>query len=141
MYPLNYGVNYLDDYGALIVVGDFIQNISPNVYNFSIQQHIPSAIINGRIYCRFRLEGDAYRYGGMTHKLKKVFNDKGISKSIRNKIPLICDNSGILWVPGLPVREGGKNSDKSDTVSITVFYSTDNKKNSRIYTVGENRPR
>jgi hypothetical protein len=55
----------------------------------------------------------------MTHKLKKIFNDKGIKPNERKKIPIICDNSGILWVPGFPVRDKGtENSNKYVYIAI-----------------------
>ena len=41
----------------------------------------------------------------MTRKLKKVFNDLDIPPSIRGRIPIICDAKGIVWVPGLGVRQ------------------------------------
>ena len=132
-YPLCEGLNELPDYDALIVIGDKKQNISSNIYNFSIHVDVPFDIINNGLCFRFRREGDSYRYGGITHKLKKVFNDRAIPPSVRDRIPIICDNYGILWVPGLPLREG-VNLNKTKTVRITLFYSTDNKKNRRIYT-------
>ena len=64
-----------------------------------------SAIINGELYVRFKRDGDSYHYGGMTHKLKKVFNDLDILPSHRDRIPVICDEGGIVWVPGLGVRD------------------------------------
>ena len=44
----------------------------------------------------------------MTHKLKKLFNDRKIPHSDRLRIPIICDNAGVLWVPGFNVRESQK---------------------------------
>ena len=129
-YPLSFVQNKLDRYDATVILSRGKEDISPNVYNFSIYADVPSAIIKGELYLRFRREGDAYRYGGMTHKLKKVFNDKDIPKSIRDSIPFICDDDGILWVPGLPVREYENNVDKSDSIRITILYSSDNKNSS-----------
>ena len=73
---------------------------------------------------RFKQDGDSYRYGGMTHKLKKVFNDLGIPPSIRARIPVITDAKGILWVPGLPSREAANVDAKSQTIKLT-FVVTD----------------
>ncbi len=133
IYSLKFGENIIPGYNAIVVIDSKKQNISPNVYNFSIHIDCPFDIINGGLYLRFKRDGDAYKYGGITHKLKKVFNDRSIPPSVRNRIPVICDNEGILWVPGLPLRDGVK-KDKINTVRITIFYSTDNNKNRRIYT-------
>lgn len=133
VYLLKLGENIIPGYDATVVIDSKKQNISPNVYNFSIHVDCPSDIINDGLCLRFKRDGDAYKYGGITHKLKKVFNDRSIPPSVRNRIPVICDSQGILWVPGLPLRDGVK-KDKIDTVRITIFYSTDNNKNRRIYT-------
>ena len=43
----------------------------------------------------------------MTRRLKKLFNDRKIPLEKRNNIPVFCDQSGILWVPGFGVRDDG----------------------------------
>ena len=75
-----------------------------NVYKLSIQANLTSAKINGKIFARNKKDGDSYRYGKMTHKLKKLFNDVKLSQKQRQTIPVICDSDGILWVPGFSVR-------------------------------------
>ena len=78
-----------------------------NVYKKSIQVNLSSAIINGRIYFRPKKDGDVIYYGGMTRKLKKLFNDRKVPPSIQKKYPVLCDYSGVLWVPGFGVRDDG----------------------------------
>lgn len=82
-------------------------NSSLNIYKKSIQANLRSAIINGRLYFRPKKDGDTIYYGGMTHKIKKLYNDRKIPKSLRDRIPLLCDESGVLWVPGFGVRDDG----------------------------------
>ena len=41
----------------------------------------------------------------MTLKVKKLFNDKKISPEERERIPIICDGKGIVWIPGFGVRD------------------------------------
>ncbi len=111
---LKLGVNEFSGISTVIILSeeplpsDFYET-SSKVYKISIQRSFDSAIINGVLSVRQKRDGDAYRYGGMTHKLKKVFNDKSIPLEMRSLIPVICDESGILWVPFLPPRaaEGG----------------------------------
>ena len=68
---------------------------------------------------RKRRDGDSYVWGGMTRKLKKLFNDKSISPQKRDRIPIICDSCGIVWVPGFKVRDGGcKKAEKRLYVAI-----------------------
>ena len=47
---------------------------------------------------RSKKDGDSYSYGKMTHKLKKLFNDKSVPKKFRPQIPVICDEDGIQGV-------------------------------------------
>ena len=89
---------------------DFIlskDKYSSNVYKKSIQANLSSAIISGRLYLRPKRDGDTVYYGGMTHKIKKLYNDKKIPLSVRKKIPILCDEKGVLWVPGFGVRDDG----------------------------------
>jgi len=104
-----------------------LNNSSLNVYNFSIQAYISSAIIENGLFVRLKQDGDSYRYGGISRKLKKVFNDRGIPPSRRTKIPIICDNDGIVWVPGLSVRDGAV--DKKDNLCVTFYFSLSQSEN------------
>ena len=102
--PIYIGDNKVPGYNMVITLLPREEN-SPNIYNNSIKADLSSAIINSELYVRFRCDGDAYHYGGMTRKLKKVFNDLDILPSHRDLIPVICDANGIVWVPGLDVRD------------------------------------
>ena len=95
---------------------------SSNVYKFSIQADLSSAIILGRLYVRSKEDGDSYFYGGITHKLKKLFNDRKIPPEKRSAIPVVCDEKGIVWVPGFGVRDdGGRNDNFSEHKWITLY--------------------
>ena len=105
-FKLDCGVNHLSGFDADLVLSETpIDKTSLNVYKNSIHADLSSAIIEGEIYLRSRREGDSLFYGGHTHKLKKVFCDLKIPNSHRAKIPLLCDDKGVVWVPGLAVRE------------------------------------
>ena len=57
---------------------------------------------------RTRREGDAYRYGGMTRRVRRLMSGKHLSPALRAALPLVYDDAGILWVPAFGVREGEK---------------------------------
>ncbi len=111
---LTMGINEIPEINAEIILSnEKIDNNSVKIYKTAIQQVICSDIIVGELFVRPKRDGDSYVYGKMTRKLKKLFNDRGVLPSERGKIPLICDSSGILWLPGFSVRDGEKkNSDK-----------------------------
>lgn len=104
-YTLNNGFNVIPELDMAVAVSDSKnEDFSSKVYKFSIQADMYSAIIGDVLHLRTRRAGDSYFYGGMTHKVKKLFNDKKLSAEERNTIPVICDEKGILWIPGFGVR-------------------------------------
>ncbi len=117
------GINVFSNLGIAIAISDDKnEDFSSNVYNFSIQADLYSAIIVGRLYLRTRRAGDAYFYGGMTHKVKKLFNDKKIPLDEREKTPVICDDKGIVWIPGFGVRADAHNDHDNLTHKWIKLY-------------------
>ena len=82
-----------------------------NVYKFFIQADISSAIINGKLYARTRRDGDTYTSRGITKKVKKMLSERHYSAKWRESLPMICDDDGIVWVPGFAARGKNKNND------------------------------
>ena len=112
-HKLQIGVNIIPEINSAVILSyEKIENSFSNVYKISIQQTIDFDIINGVLSVRERRDGDSYVYGKMRRKLKKIFNDKSIPQNERSRIPIICDDTGILWVPGFPVRDGGDRNSK-----------------------------
>lgn len=52
----------------------------------------------GRICLRSRQPGDSIRLSGGTKSLKKLFIDRKIPVSQRDRLPVVCDEAGILGV-------------------------------------------
>ena len=119
IFPLKPGENIIDGTNLVVYIGH-IDETSLKVYNFSIKASVSSDIIDNGIHLRVKRDGDAYKYSGITHKLKKVFNDRNIPSFEREYIPIISDNNGILWVPGLSVRDGVSVGD--NLIPITLCY-------------------
>ncbi len=61
--------------------------------------------IIGALYIKYRNNGDTYQYGGMTRKVKKLFVEKKLTNAEKAVLPILCDTSGIVWVPFFPVRD------------------------------------
>ncbi len=77
-----------------------------NIYKLSILRTICSDKIIGSLIVRHRRSGDTYRFGHMTRKVKKLFIDNKMTSEQKNFIPIVCDDDGILWIPGFPPRDG-----------------------------------
>ena len=119
-FRLTNGINIVSGTNIVVYVGEQITKSFLNVYNFSITAYVSSDIIENGLYLRLKEDGDSYKYGGITRKLKKVFNDLKIPPSKRDRILVICDNCGILWVPGLPLRDNVSGENK---LPVSVCFS------------------
>ncbi len=117
--PLAMGENLLPDGSRILILAKGSCAESTNVYKTAIHRDLSSATIDGGLYVRAKRDGDAYRYGGVTHKLKKLFSDAKIPRSLRSLLPVVCDGAGILWVPYFGVREDGGRKEDRD---LTVIY-------------------
>ena len=101
---------------------------------------ISSAIIEGELYLRPKKDGDAVFYGGMTHKIKKLYNDRKIPVSVRPFIPLLCDDKGVVWAPGFGVRDDrGENRDNLGRFATLCIGLSDEFCNPRFYSGSEFR--
>lgn len=94
-------------------------NSGINIYKISIYTTIEFAKIKGSLFARNRLPGDTITIGGMRRKLKKLLCDKKIPE--RETLPVICDNDGVLFVPGIGLRDNAAASDPNHGVRITVW--------------------
>lgn len=118
--PVGMGETTLADGGKLLLLEKGSLPEGVNVYKLSIHRDLSSATINGGLYVRSREEGDAYRFGGVTHKLKKLFSDAHLSPDVREHIPVLCDGDGILWVPHFGVRNDGCRG--TEPKDLTLYY-------------------
>ena len=63
--------------------------------------------ISGNLTVRNRREGDKIKIAGrgVTKKLKKLFCEARVPSEIRDKIPVLADDEGPVWVAGFGVDE------------------------------------
>ena len=116
-YELSIGDNPIPECAVNIKITRASQSCE-NIYKNFIHASIPFDKIKGQLYVRSRKDGDRYSYGGMTRKLKKLLCDKGIPLSERDRLPIICDGDGILFIPGFPPRE---KCEKNDTDVLNIY--------------------
>ncbi len=120
---LKTGENLLPDGSMLLVLPDGDEKItrsSHKIYNLSIFARVCGDTIEGGIFARSRREGDSYRTGGMTRKLKKLLNAARLTVRERDILPVVCDCEGILWVPHFAVRDGSEA--KNDGKDHSIYY-------------------
>lgn len=63
--------------------------------------------VQGSLIVRNGRRGERFQPLGMTapKKLSDIFIDRKIPKSERRRLPLLCDEAGILWIPGYTIAE------------------------------------
>ena len=49
--------------------------------------------------------------GGMHKSVKKLMCDKKIPIDLRHRLPIICDDDGIVAIPLVGVKDGAKGGD------------------------------
>lgn len=90
-----------------------------NVYNSITYASIPFDTINGSLFARNRRGGDRICLRGMNKSVKKLMCDKKIPLGDRSRLPIVCDDLGILFIPGIGTRDGcEKNSDRKIYISL-----------------------
>ena len=83
---------------------------------------IESAKIKGGLIARSRQSGDKIISKGMHKSVKKLMCDKKIPLDIRSRIPIICDDDGILAVPFVAIRDGaGFKNQSSKEKNIKIY--------------------
>ena len=101
--PLSEGVNYLRNGELAVAVGCVLEDAD---YCESGSVTLNSSEIVGALLARSKRDGDTVKSGGVTKKLKRVFCDKHIPSHERGRLAVICDEAGVLAVPGIIARDG-----------------------------------
>lgn len=120
----DYGINVIEETGAVIArfYDTDAENIEKfkNIYKIFIQTHISSDKIKGTLLLRSRQAGDTCNINGVNRKLKKLLWEIEPELAARERIALVCDDDGILWVPGARSRTGTYH--KPSDITQTLFY-------------------
>ena len=60
----------------------------------------------GPLVARSLLPGDTVRFRGMTRKVRKLLWETRLPLGERYFTPIVCNPDGILWIPGVALRDG-----------------------------------
>jgi len=105
-------------FGELVVKGEYFSKTSQKINDLLLDNLIDCDTINGNLVLRTREEGDkiTLRKRNVTKTLKKLFIEENIPKEEREKIPVIADDNGVVWVFGFGVNK--KNAKTENTKNI-----------------------
>ena len=118
---LHKGENKISQTNGKIVIES--SQTEKNIYKKSIQITIDSATIKGTLLARNRRDGDKILLGGHHKSLKKLFTEKKIPPELRAKLPILCDEDGILAVPCIGVRDSSHvTQETTERLTLTIDF-------------------
>ena len=97
------------------------------VNNLLLNNAIDCDKISGELVIRTRLPGDSIRLAGRgnTKTLKKLYTENKIPLNIRDTLPVISDDLGVVWVNGIGVAERCAIKESSKNICLIKTESGD----------------
>ena len=124
---LHAGENLISPIHGEIVIGNS-QNIK-NIYKYSIRMYLSPDKIVGNIIARNRRPGDKIRYLGVNKDVRRLISEKKIPPFLRDRLPVLCDERGVLAVPMVAIRDdafvANDRFDPSQHLIIDCYISND----------------
>ncbi len=86
--------------------GAILKN-TQKVNNLLLKNALDCDKIKGKLVCRTRCSGDSIRLKnrGCTKSLNRIMSENKIPIELRDKIPVIADDDGVIWVYGVGVAQ------------------------------------
>lgn len=110
IYPLEPGETRLPGGFSVILAengwedGENGKNINI-IYKVATKAHLSADKIKGTLFARPRRAGDRILMCGMHKSVKKLLCDHGVPTADRARLPIICDDDGIAFIPFVGVRD------------------------------------
>ncbi len=117
---LSDGKNYISQTKCEIFIGN--SHNAKNIYKKSILLSFHSDKIKGKLIARNRLGGDKIKMCGMSKSVKKLMCEKKIPPELRYRLPVICDDDGILAIPFVGIRDGAVCKESTESTAKTNIY-------------------
>lgn len=89
-----------------------------NVNNLLLKNALDCDKIVGKLVLRTRMTGDSIRLKnrGCTKTLKKLYTECHIPESLRDTLPVIADNEGVVWIHGIGVAHRAAVTENSEHI-------------------------
>lgn len=102
---------------------------NPNKFNsLLLNNAVDCDKICGKLMFRGRLPGDRIRLCGRncTKSFKKLFNESKTDVTKRDRLPVLCDDEGVVWLCGFGVDERCAVTDATKTILVLDVLSAEN---------------
>lgn len=106
--------------GAIFSLSDKRRGKVQNINKKLLKISAASDRIEGELFLRNWQDGDTIRINQMTKSVKKLFQEAGIPKEYRRRIPLCCDEKGIVWIPFVGLCDRARDPEASEVVSFSL---------------------
>ncbi|MBQ2731115.1 MAG: tRNA lysidine(34) synthetase TilS [Clostridia bacterium] len=77
-----------------------MEETDEKIHKIHIKATLSCDRIKGVLSVRNRASGDVYTVNGRTREVKALFSMRKIPQGMRKNFPLVCDEEGIVWIPG-----------------------------------------
>ena len=104
----------------IILLSTFFYFVCSSI-SCNVKKSVSSDTINEGLCVRPKKDGDKILHGGIHKKLKKLYCEKRLTAKERASLPVFCDKDGIVWIPGIALRD--KESKKNSLALVTLFYN------------------
>ena len=83
--------------------------------------------LSGKLVLRTRKAGDKFTFSkrNVSKSLKKLFTEENIPIEIRDKIPVLSDDNGVVWVYGFGVTKRNCADKHSDNIILVRGKNND----------------
>lgn len=116
-----------------MLFGNYVINLEKKTNNLKIVNQFDTVdmidcnTVSGNLVLRTRKAGDSFTFPkrNVTKTLKKLFTEENIPIEIRNEIPVISDDVGIVWVYGYGVTKRCCAGTHSDNIILVRGKNND----------------
>ncbi|NLJ49595.1 MAG: tRNA lysidine(34) synthetase TilS [Candidatus Atribacteria bacterium] len=113
------GINQLEDIG--LAIESFLKTPHGHDDLKTIWCEIDLEKCKFPLVLRNFLKGDRVVINGKEKKLKTIFQLQGIPENWRRKVPILCDQEKILWIPGILLDERAQVQENSKSILIVTM--------------------
>ncbi len=127
---LSPGINILPR-GALLLLpncaaepAEYIKEYK-NIYKFFIKAFLHSDKINGVLFAEPPRGSARMRVRGMSRTIKNLLGERKLTMAEREKLIMVCDGGGPVWIPGIATRDGceAQPGEAENLLTLYYFYS------------------
>ena len=123
---LRQGNNPIPEIRASLTLSGPTPGKARNIHKNLLIIHAASDRMKGELFVRKASPGDKICMNGMTKSVKKALCDVGVSSEERKRLPVICDDDGIFWVPKLGLCDRGRDPDASFVFTMKLSFDDQN---------------